>query len=208
MKDILVHTCCADCLLNTVQYLVENEQISSDSFLTVFFYNPNIHPRSEYLERLKALKEILPKVEEHIKTKLVIPNYSPKEYFSKVLPVSTKVGEKCIHCWELRLKALFDYANNVKINEIEKILDNDNKRSIYSSINKTRDFFNEVVKNILTRVYSSELIYEENVNQDFSRFFKRDAATFHTTLKESIVIDFRDKKNVNEWYCPNCNIFY
>lgn len=94
-------------------------------------------------------------------------------------------------------EALFDYANNVKINEIEKILDNDNKRSIYSSINKTRDFFNEVVKNILTRVYSSELIYEENVNQDFSRFFKRDAATFHTTLKESIVIDFRDKKNVN-----------
>ncbi len=110
MKDILVHTCCADCLLNTMQYLVENEQISSDDSLTVFFYNPNIHPRSEYLERLNALKEILPRVEEHIKTKLVIPSYSPKEYFSKVLPVSTKVGERCIYCWELRLKALFDYA--------------------------------------------------------------------------------------------------
>lgn len=21
-------------------------------------------------------------------------------------------------------------------------------------------------------------------------------------------LEYRDKKNVNEWYCPNCNIFY
>lgn len=21
-------------------------------------------------------------------------------------------------------------------------------------------------------------------------------------------LDYRDKKNVNEWYCPNCDIFY
>ena len=52
-KNILIHTCCADCLLNTLSSLSKQKDI------TVLFYNPNIHPRAEFLERLNAVKIVL-----------------------------------------------------------------------------------------------------------------------------------------------------
>ena len=95
-------------------------------------------------------------------------------------------------------KVLLEYANSVKNIEINKILDTDLKKEIFSNIEKVRLFFNEVIDNILTKIYESESINEIPSNKDFSRFFnKRDIATFHTTLKESIVIDCRDKDNIN-----------
>jgi predicted adenine nucleotide alpha hydrolase (AANH) superfamily ATPase len=48
--------------------------------VVAYFYNPNIHPRAEYLARLKAIQKI---VEEN-KIKLVVPDWSPREYFEKI----------------------------------------------------------------------------------------------------------------------------
>ena len=78
MEKFLIHTCCADCFLNTIGYLENEGIINNQTEITSFFYNPNIHPRSEYIERLNALKKILSK-----DIKLVIPNYRPTDY-SKV----------------------------------------------------------------------------------------------------------------------------
>ncbi|WP_152633295.1 hypothetical protein [Aliarcobacter butzleri] len=92
---------------------------------------------------------------------------------------------------------LFNYANNIKKKEIDKILDNDLKKEMFLNIEKVRYFFDEVINNILSKLYYFESADNKNVNQDFSRFFnKRDSATFHTTLKESIVIDCRNKDNI------------
>lgn len=92
---------------------------------------------------------------------------------------------------------LFQYANNIKKKEIDKILDNDLKREMFTNIEKVKCFFDEVINNILSKLYYFESADNKNVNQEFSRFFnKRDSATFHTTLKESIVIDCRDKNKI------------
>jgi epoxyqueuosine reductase len=108
---IVVHTCCADCLLNTVNYLQENNLISSEKDIISLYYNPNIHPRSEFLERLNAIKSILPK-----ESKLIVPNYKPREYVERIRDKRSK-PDRCKVCWNLRLKFLFDYAkeNDIKV---------------------------------------------------------------------------------------------
>ncbi len=90
-----------------------------------------------------------------------------------------------------------NYANSIKEFEISKILDNDSKKEIYKNIKKVRVYFDEVIDNILTKIYNSQLEDVEGNELDISRFFnKRDAATFHTTLKESIVIDCRTLNDI------------
>lgn len=51
---ILMHTCCAPCLLGTKEALTTN----TDCELTAFFYNPNIFPREEGKKRLSELYKI------------------------------------------------------------------------------------------------------------------------------------------------------
>ena len=59
LKNLIIHTCCADCLLNALLYLKSRGVIDKETEITSLFYNPNIHPRSEYLERLKIEKEYI-----------------------------------------------------------------------------------------------------------------------------------------------------
>lgn len=48
---ILLHTCCAPCLVHPFSDLE-----SEGHEVTAFYYNPNIHPYSEYLRRLDAFR--------------------------------------------------------------------------------------------------------------------------------------------------------
>ncbi|MFC1834405.1 epoxyqueuosine reductase QueH [Thermodesulfobacteriota bacterium] len=48
---IILHSCCAPCLV----YPLEDLR-SEGHEVTAFFYNPNIHPYSEYLRRLDAFR--------------------------------------------------------------------------------------------------------------------------------------------------------
>lgn len=107
---VLIHTCCADCLLKMVDSL-KNE--SKYFEITAYFYNPNIHPRSEYLTRLKATQKIC----EENNIKLVVPDWSPKEWFKKIKSGDLKNKNRCENCWKLRLGKTFEYArkNNFEV---------------------------------------------------------------------------------------------
>lgn len=52
MKSVLLHTCCAPCLIHP--YHVFRERGFE---VTAYFYNPNIHPYGEYQKRLDAFVE-------------------------------------------------------------------------------------------------------------------------------------------------------
>jgi len=101
---VLIHTCCADCLLKMV------DSFKDESMEVVaYFYNPNIHPRSEYLARLKAVQ----KISEENKIKLIMPDWSPREWFKITKPFpnpSLDRAGRCIECWKLRLRKTFEYA--------------------------------------------------------------------------------------------------
>ncbi len=108
-KSILIHTCCADCLLNTLPAFKQQGNIS------ILFYNPNIHPRAEFLERLNAVKVVL---KEYPAFKLIIPDYKPSEYFESI----RKEKNRCRGCWKQRLSYLFKYAKEYNFESVTSTL--------------------------------------------------------------------------------------
>ncbi|MCK5305512.1 MAG: epoxyqueuosine reductase QueH [Candidatus Omnitrophica bacterium] len=91
---LLLHTCCAPCLIYPKKVLEER-----DFEVVSFFYNPNIHPYTEYKKRLDSLKEYA----QISKVKLyTTPDYDIESFFGAV---GGKIEEpdRCIACWRLRL---------------------------------------------------------------------------------------------------------
>lgn len=92
--EILLHTCCAVCLIYPL------ESLRQQGFkVEGLFYNPNIHPYTEYLARRKAAEQ----VSASSGLRMIYPEYLPQEFFQAV---NTKEGQalRCPICWELRLR--------------------------------------------------------------------------------------------------------
>lgn len=92
--EVLVHICCAPCGVKIFGYLRQKGYQPAG-----FFYNPNIHPKSEHLLRQKTAKELLKKKG----IRFIGSDYEPKEYF-KALAGEKKLGKRCLKCWRLRLE--------------------------------------------------------------------------------------------------------
>ncbi|MCX5700738.1 MAG: epoxyqueuosine reductase QueH [Candidatus Omnitrophica bacterium] len=90
---VLVHTCCAPCLIYPLEFLREK-----DIDVTGFFYNPNIHPLEEYNRRKEAV-EIISQDKD---VKVIYPEYKPEEYFKLISNAENDSG-RCAICWEMRL---------------------------------------------------------------------------------------------------------
>lgn len=97
---LLIHGCCADCLLKMKESVKKRKRISE---IKVYYYNPNIHPRSEYQSRLKAMQQITKKDE------LIVADWRPKEYFEAIK--SRVKGKRCLDCWKLRLEKTAQFAS-------------------------------------------------------------------------------------------------
>ncbi len=101
-KKILLHTCCGPCLTHVYSVC------SSFYDVHVFFYNPNISPRSEYQKRLAEV--------EYFCTVNSIPvtiaQYNPKEWFNaiKAYRFYGERSERCYACYAFRLEETFRYA--------------------------------------------------------------------------------------------------
>lgn len=96
---LFLHICCSPCLCFPL------EQLSQEGIeLTGFWYNPNIHPFTEYKKRLDSLKSLAQKKNFKIIYK---DSYDLEEYFKKVLSNWFDDGEslenRCQYCYEMRL---------------------------------------------------------------------------------------------------------
>lgn len=93
-KRLLLHTCCAPCLIYPLK------ELQQKGFeVAGFFYNPNIHPFSEYKNRKQAVFDF----SKGINIEVIYPEYSPSEFFRAVNEREANPG-RCAICWELRLK--------------------------------------------------------------------------------------------------------
>jgi len=90
-KKLLVHTCCAPCLIAPLISLRKEWDV------TLLWYNPNIHPYTEYLKRRDTLKEFADK--ENISV-IWQDEYDLEKYLNHT---GTKSTERCYSCYELRL---------------------------------------------------------------------------------------------------------
>ena len=81
---LLVHTCCAPCSLSVVPFLLE-EGITPD----LFWFNPNIHPYTEYKARRVCL---LSYAEEMGLTVRIKENYGLRQF---VKAVANDIDNRC-----------------------------------------------------------------------------------------------------------------
>jgi epoxyqueuosine reductase len=100
---LLLHICCGPCALYPIKELLGKKFDK----VVGFFYNPNIHPPSEYKRRKDALLEASSKIEFEV----IIPGYKMEEYFRKILSKEDS-PERCCLCWELRLSETASFAKN------------------------------------------------------------------------------------------------
>ena len=110
-KKLLLHACCAPCSSYVIEYL------SRFFDITIYYYNPNIHPEAEYTRRLQELRDFLPRFPEGKGVKLVEDTYDTEDYFSATnvrnepeLQTEREMGERCRRCYEFRMKKAWDYA--------------------------------------------------------------------------------------------------
>jgi predicted adenine nucleotide alpha hydrolase (AANH) superfamily ATPase len=92
--NILLHTCCAPCAIFPLQRLKEEGHSSAG-----FFYNPNIHPYSEYLKR----KEAAEKYFKEAGVNLICGDYDIENYFQHIV-YNEALDNRCPVCWWLRME--------------------------------------------------------------------------------------------------------
>lgn len=100
MKKLLLHVCCGPCGIYPLEKLQTDYQIS------VFYYNPNIHPEEEYKKRKTAAQEFCKKN----KINFIEPEYDPQKYFQAVKGLEKNKFQRCAECYKLRLEQTAKYA--------------------------------------------------------------------------------------------------
>jgi len=91
MKTLL-HVCCAPCANQPIEIL------RTDGFdVSAFWYNPNIHPFTEYRSRRNCLREYAAKIE--------LPLLERNDYGLRpfVREVASDIAGRCVKCYEMRL---------------------------------------------------------------------------------------------------------
>ncbi len=102
---LLLHACCAPCSSAVLEVLRAHFDI------TMFFYNPNIYPESEFQYRLKELKRLLPALG-LADVDTVAPPYVYAEFeaIAEGLENAPEGGARCKRCYRLRQEAAAKYA--------------------------------------------------------------------------------------------------
>lgn len=100
---VLIHTCCAPCSSAVL------ERLSNQAEVTVYFYNPNIHPEEEYRLREYALRRFIDQFnrESGRTIHFLAGAYEPELFFdqTKALKDEPEGGARCHVCYRLRLHA-------------------------------------------------------------------------------------------------------
>ncbi len=92
---ILLHACCAPCLMAPYKHLSENFDV------IVFWYNPNIQPYREYLRRLGAFREYTSRIGAKVIEDL---SYPLEDWLLKASILSRKSNVlRCRFCYADRL---------------------------------------------------------------------------------------------------------
>lgn len=97
--------CCGPCSIYPLRRVLEGKHE-----VVGFFYNPNIHPRPEFIKRLDAAKKLATLMELPV---IFHEDYEPETYFKgltgtdkKTLPLS----DRCANCYSIRLRKTAEVA--------------------------------------------------------------------------------------------------
>ena len=109
-SKLLLHSCCAPCEGEVLETLLH-----SGIQPTVFFYNPNIHPKKEYEIRKEEDKRFCEKMGiNHVDV-----DYDPMTWFKRIkgLEWEPERGARCTQCFDMRFErtALYAHENSFQV---------------------------------------------------------------------------------------------
>lgn len=109
-KKVLMHSCCAPCSGELME-----KMIASGIDLTIFFYNPNIHPKKEY--EIRKNENI--RFAEKINIPFIDADYDVQNWFARAkgMEYEPERGKRCSMCFDMRFErtALHAYENGFKV---------------------------------------------------------------------------------------------
>ena len=110
---LLLHACCAPCSSYCLEYLSQYFSV------TLFYYNPNIYPASEYTHRVAEAKRLVASLPAKYPISFLEGTFDPQVFYDAVkgLENEPEGGARCERCYLLRLdeaarqakKGGFDY---------------------------------------------------------------------------------------------------
>jgi epoxyqueuosine reductase len=103
-KRLLLHSCCAPCSGEVMEAL-----LASGIDYTIFFYNPNIHPRKEYDLR----KDENIRFAEKYNVPFVDADYDMDNWFARAkgMEQDPERGRRCTMCFDMRFERTALYAS-------------------------------------------------------------------------------------------------
>lgn len=102
-KRVLLHSCCAPCSGEVIEAMVK-----AGLDLTIFFYNPNIHPVKEY----KLRKEENIRYAEALGIPFIDADYDVQDWFARAkgMEMEPEKGKRCTMCFDMRFERTALYA--------------------------------------------------------------------------------------------------
>ncbi len=99
VPSLLIHSCCAPCSSYVLEYLSEYFKI------TVFYYNPNIYPESEYTKRIAEQQKLIRDMEFRYPVSFLAGKYDKEKFYEMAAGMENlkEGGARCMKCYELRL---------------------------------------------------------------------------------------------------------
>lgn len=169
--SLLLHSCCAPCSSYVLEYLSKFFRI------TVFYYNPNIYPESEYEKRVAEQERLIEEIPAENPIALIVGDYDHSEFLriASGLENVPEGGERCFKCYEFRLRRAaqiakaggFDYftttlsisplKNAQKLNEIAEEISEEYGVSALPSDFKKREGYKRSIE--LSKKYG---LYRQN----------------------------------------------
>ncbi|MDO5146699.1 MAG: epoxyqueuosine reductase QueH [Eubacteriales bacterium] len=98
--SLLLHACCAPCSSYVLEYLTRFFHI------TIFYYNPNVTPETEYVKRVQEMKRLIRESGLEQQVSFLEGNYDPERFFAmaKGMEQEPERGIRCYHCYRLRME--------------------------------------------------------------------------------------------------------
>lgn len=106
VPSLLMHSCCAPCSSYCLTYLAQYFRI------TIFYYNPNISPETEYKKRVKEQIRLIQSLNVKYPISFVEGTYEPEKFYemAKGLEEVKEGGIRCFACYEMRQREAAYYA--------------------------------------------------------------------------------------------------
>ena len=165
-KKLLLHACCGPCSSYVLEYLSKYFDI------TIFYYNPNISPESEFIKRVEELKKLINLMPLTNKVDVVVPAYD-NNIFNETIKghEKDKEGEeRCYLCYKLRMEnsiiyakkhnydfftttlSISPYKNSIWLNEIGELLEKEySVKYLYADFKKKNGYKRSIE---LSKIYN------------------------------------------------------